>query len=322
MIWIAGIDEAGYGPTLGPLVISLASIEAPAALSAADGTDAVRHCLRSAVCRRPGRFRHRIPIDDSKRLYTPGQGIARLEESVLGCLAAIDGRVPATFDELLRRLGIEAPDRFDVWPWYRSRSLALPRAGELTTIQRYASALRSTLEHEGTRLRLHTNPVDETRFNAGVGEHGNKANALVAELLRLLRAVSPRGMVHDVRVDRLGGRVYYADLLREAYVDCEVRAVRESSKRSEYRVASLFRTMRFDFRQNGDRHEMLVALASMVSKYVRELFMEVFNTFWREHVDDVRPTAGYPVDAQRFLASIRSACASLGIEERDFVRSR
>lgn len=322
MIWIAGIDEAGYGPTLGPLVISLASVASASPIDGKDDADLIRNCLGTAVCRRPGRFRHRIPIDDSKRLYAPAQGVARLEESVLGCVAAIHGEAPATFDALLRVVGIEPPDRFDTRAWYRERSLALPRAGNLATIQRYAAAMKSALESAGMRLRLSTNPVDEARFNHGVREHGNKANALVAELLRLLDASAPSGVVQDVRVDRLGGRVYYADLLRDAYADAEVRAVRESSRRSQYQVASLFRTMRFDFRQNGDRHEMLVALASMVSKYVRELFMEVFNTFWKQHVDGVRPTAGYPVDAHRFLDSIRPTCASLGIEEREFVRSR
>ena len=38
----------------------------------------------------------------------------------------------------------------------------------------------------------------------------------------------------------------------------------------------------------------------MASKYLRELAMHALNDFWRQHVADLRPTAGYPVDALRF----------------------
>jgi hypothetical protein len=40
-----------------------------------------------------------------------------------------------------------------------------------------------------------------------------------------------------------------------------------------------------------------------------------FNRFWREHQPDLRPTAGYPGDAARFLNAIRTTLEKLGLRE-------
>jgi len=53
------------------------------------------------------------------------------------------------------------------------------------------------------------------------------------------------------------------------------------------------------FQPRADQSYFCVALASMVSKYLRELLMGEFNRFWQEHVPGLRPTAGYPTDAAR-----------------------
>ena len=47
--------------------------------------------------------------------------------------------------------------------------------------------------------------------------------------------------------------------------------------------------------------------ASMTSKYVRELAMELFNRFWQRHVPGLTPTKGYPEDAKRFRRDIARA---------------
>ena len=35
----------------------------------------------------------------------------------------------------------------------------------------------------------------------------------------------------------------------------------------------------------------------MASKYLRELAMRPFNEFWSRHVPELKPTAGYPLNA-------------------------
>jgi hypothetical protein len=65
-----------------------------------------------------------------------------------------------------------------------------------------------------------------------------------------------------------------------------------------------------------------VALASMVSKYVRELSMLLFNGFWAEYVPGLKPTAGYPGDSHRFRTDIAEAQLQLGIADSILWRNR
>ena len=86
MVILAGIDEAGYGPLLGPLVVSVAALEMPAELLRADLWD---H-LSKAVAKDKKGFNGRLLITDSKKAYTPSSGIAHLRRTVLSSLAVID----------------------------------------------------------------------------------------------------------------------------------------------------------------------------------------------------------------------------------------
>jgi hypothetical protein len=43
-----------------------------------------------------------------------------------------------------------------------------------------------------------------------------------------------------------------------------------------------------------------VAVASIVSKLVREHWMAGFNAYWLRRAPGLKPSAGYPVDASRF----------------------
>ncbi len=65
-----------------------------------------------------------------------------------------------------------------------------------------------------------------------------------------------------------------------------------------------------------------MAAASVVAKYLREACMAAFNRFWQGRRPDLKPTAGYPSDAKRFLAEIESDAASLGLERDAFWRCR
>ena len=69
------------------------------------------------------------------------------------------------------------------------------------------------------------------------------------------------------------------------------------------------------FQPRADAEHFSVALASMVSKYVREVLMGEFNRFWCEQVPGLKPTAGYPGDSRRFYDAIRPAAERLGIPE-------
>ena len=76
------------------------------------------------------------------------------------------------------------------------------------------------------------------------------------------------------------------------------------------------------FLTGAEDRSLPVALASMVSKYVRELFMELLNRWWAGRIEDLKPTAGYYADGQRFLRDIDQAIAAEGVDKSLLVRSR
>jgi ribonuclease HII len=85
MAWIIGIDEAGYGPNLGPLVMSAVAYKVPHETASANLWDV----LAQAACREVGDDDdEKIWINDSKQLYSTSKGTADLERNVLAVFAA------------------------------------------------------------------------------------------------------------------------------------------------------------------------------------------------------------------------------------------
>ena len=97
---------------------------------------------------------------------------------------------------------------------------------------------------------------------------------------------------------------------------------KKNSRKSVYRVEGLDRPVRITFMPKADVEHFTVALASILSKYVRELLMREFNRYWQTHVPGLKPTAGYPQDAGRFFAAIRPALLKMGLVERAVWRRR
>jgi ribonuclease HII len=61
-------------------------------------------------------------------------------------------------------------------------------------------------------------------------------------------------------------------------------------------------TVRFEIEADG-KH-LPTALASMIAKYTRELLMARFQAWFAARAPQIKPTAGYAKDGQRFWAEI------------------
>ncbi len=320
MAWIVGVDEAGYGPNLGPFVMTSVACRVPDCHGSADLWQLLQPAVRRATDADDGR----LLLDDSKRVYVK-RGIAGLERGILTTLAGANRSLPSTLAALLETWCPEDGDEIRREAWYRGTS-PLPLHLDADAWQTAASHFAQVgSENAINDWRLHAVLVCPSRFNELIEESGSKGHVLGDSLSRLLRALLgdlPGEDAASIFVDKHGGRNTYAAMLQHALPKGNVLTERESMANSTYRVQGLGRPLRLTFQPRADAEHLCVALASMASKYLRELLMLEFNRFWREHVPDLKPTAGYPVDAVRFLHAIRPTLAQLGLSEQSVWRRK
>jgi len=317
MPWVIGIDEAGYGPNLGPLVQSAVSVMLPE-------TDLAGWKTLRPVVRRCGDKSEswRMVIDDSKKVYTRG-GLEDLEFSVLMAIPLL----METFGSILP--GITLPwvrSELDQEAWFDANDV-IPATHDFDAV----FTARRNLGEKWTGLNAAFGPflsaISPTpRFNRICDESGSKATILsrgFVDLLGELLAELPRDeepMI--VTCDKQGGRNFYAGMIQEAFPEGWVIAELESALESRYRVELLNRPVTVTFRPRADGDSVAVAMASMLCKYLREICMRQFNRFWATHVPGIQPTAGYPVDAKRFFAEIQPAMQELGLTDEQVWRKK
>ncbi len=330
----AGIDEAGYGPTLGPLTTALTLFHVPEWDSSRKPPN-LWSLLRRAVCRTAAETRKgRIAINDSKQLKLPNSSAKRhplthLERGVLAFLAAeAPEHAPvATDEQLLAALGTTHAHL----PWYCGDPLDLPLSTTADHVRLLASQIdrarhRSGLSLVTARARL----LPEDLFNQRLKTMQSKAQvsfSLVEELLRELFRMTPEAIPDHVRIviDRQGGRTAYAEALARALPKAGVRTLAESTRASSYEITPprtspwAAATIRVLFTVDAEQDHLPVALASMAAKLLRELAMTRFNRHFGARISELKPTAGYATDARRWLEDARTA---LTAEERKLLVRR
>lgn len=317
----AGIDEAGYGPLLGPLVVALT------AFRDATPNRGLWHALQAAVRRNPTGASSRLPVADSKRLYQSGAGLAALETTALAFSAwNVGGDLPADGAAFLARHVTDTLPPTHRYPWYRCglTSLRLPLAADADAVRRAADRLRTVGARAGVELlHIAVAPLLEAEFSQRAERCASKARVLFelnVDLIDGLRALHD-GPLH-VLCDRHGGRNRYQELLAQAYPMQGVRVESEQRGRSRYALGSGPRAMVVSYEVGGEQKGMEVALASIFAKYTRELFIECLNRHFATRAASVRRTAGYYSDGQRFLDDLTAAGVLTADELRLLVRSR
>ena len=325
MSWRIGLDEAGYGPNLGPLVLASTACHVPDS-----APESLWKLLESCVRKREDADSGRLLIDDSKKVNEGRHGFRKLETGVHAVLASrLSETNPLGSPESLHTflssaaLGSSIEDLHRE-PWFDA-DFSLPVVAELAKITEIASLLA-----DATRVaELVWGPIclviiPTPKYNRLLDVWTVKSGVLATGVIALLSAVLdlPGDDPVDIAVDKLGGRHFYAPLINEAFPDGWTRVVREGPDLCEYIVYGLRREVRLRFEPRADGAHLNVALASMAAKYLREVCMLQFNRYWQSKVPGLKATAGYPVDAARYFRDIQAAMAADGVAQRDVWRAK
>ncbi len=318
MPFLIGTDEAGYGPNLGPLTMTgtLWNTNSP--------ETNLYQSLAQIVSDQPTRKSNsdKIFVADSKKVY--GGSIHNLELSVLALLYASTNQLPQSWRELVDLLcPSDSISLLGDQVWLVGKDLELPIVADREKIQSFAGQFQDVCATADVELlKIECVPVFPPQFNHQVDRFGNKATLLSTETLKIVRRLLNE-TADDVEVgcDKHGGRSKYAALLQEVLTDELVMIGTESLDVSDYSFRENERDIFIRFQAKGESF-LPTALASMVSKYMREVFMMLWNDFWKLKVPGLKPTKGYPVDAKRFKLEIAAAQLELGITDHAIWRKK
>lgn len=319
MALLVGIDEAGFGPILGPLVVSGCMFTGPLPELQSD----LWTVLRRSVCRTRRKQNGRLLITDSKKAHTQATGLRDLERSVLASLRVL-GHVPENVKQLLQVVSPDTLTRLDHYPWYQGLDRQpLENTDSDKTLTAHVLT-KDLADHDMALVAIHSLCLDVGTYNQQVRTVRNKARVLLSTSCRLIQVAWERVEYErlEIMVDRQGGRVHYRAALQQLFPSLEMRVLEENEKISRYRMTDGRRVMTLHFLVKADAQSLPVSLASMVSKWIRELLVLQINQYWRGFCHDLKPTAGYWQDGTRFIQEIRQRLPHIPFNETLFIRSR
>ena len=133
------MDEAGYGPNLGPLVVTVTAWDVPDDPRACDLWD----CFADVAANKYDP--QKLHIGDSKEVYSPAKGMAELERSVFAVMGLCFERLPQTLAELVEMLGGNWREFAAAEPWYNT-DLPLPLVIDPQTLSESVDRWRTCCE--------------------------------------------------------------------------------------------------------------------------------------------------------------------------------
>ena len=209
MAFLLGIDEAGYGPLLGPLVVSVTGFCVPDSLIKGD----LWQILSDSLGKRKKGLAGRLLVTDSKRAYSRSAGIAHLQRTVLAALTALGNR-PGNLTELINIICPESLPRLRQYQWYEGLD-SYQISSDSADISIAGNALKKNLAaNEMALLTIRSYVLDVAYYNHLVSSVKNKATVLFTAVATLMKEAFDNFTDDNLQiiVDRQGGRVNYTPI--------------------------------------------------------------------------------------------------------------
>lgn len=337
-ITLFGIDENGYGPRLGPLVVTGAAVVAPAGGRRLDspGENRRLHDLGARLAG-AGTF----GVRDSKQVFRGGpRDREKLEDIVLAFFLFAEGFLPSVSGDYLGRvLANGVADLAFPCPGPAARLVCLggrPLCLEPDRRHRLAgraAAIGTAFAAAGLAdFRVRSLAFCPALFNRAVtggpgpgwlsGAAGSKAALVTRGGLFLAAAAARDAGRFSVAAGKVGGTRDYRAPLAAFFPAGPVAPLEEGAAASRYLVRAAAGAGSIAYLRGAEEQSFLVALASLFGKYTRELFMDSINVRLDTPGADRRPASGYrdPVTA-RFIARSAGARVRACLPDHCFFRS-
>lgn len=306
---VAGIDEVGYGPILGPLVVASSIF-----LINENSEDDMWFRLQNSIGKTKKGLGSRLLVTDSKKAWSKNAKINQLERTTKAFINQLDLKGTISSSRLMSCITNDTTIQVKKYPWYRAAYNSI--IPEIST--GISNKLTNNMKQEGIEfIDFRCFCIDVEQYNLAVSFTGNKSTVVANLILKLIYQIISLATFYQankiiIYSDRLGGRTYYANLI-ERIPNYRLYEINEANKLSTYKLNKLISTtgrkkdLHIQFEVGADDKRFPVALASMAAKYIREKVMEHMNKYFKMLQPNLKPTAGYWMDGLRFLRDIEES---------------
>ncbi len=237
-MFFIGIDEAGYGPLLGPLVVGGVMLRCPCEPT----PDYLWRQMRGTLARKPGRKEARLVVCDSKLLSSRPDGLSMLETAAL-VATRMAGVEADSWRTMLAAFDPQVCEHLNCTPWDADGDLPLPHAATAGNLAIHTNAVRRAAERAGCTFEaIAATILPPVRYNQLLSRVDNKATVLwmattwvLNRLLQRAAAIDPTEPVVAI-LDRQGGRTDYRPSLVRSFEPLELTELEHAPERSRYRI--------------------------------------------------------------------------------------
>jgi ribonuclease HII len=301
---IIGIDENGLGPVLGPLLVTAVAFEAPSY----DANE-----FRKAS-------EEELFADDSKKVFSATK-LGFAETAVWAWLQKFNIAV-GTFHDLVSQIVLPMPVKRPCDPLFsfcEPSSTPLPCFATKKNLD-WSSKDSIALAQRGIRpVAVRSFALCPGAFNLATGgECGENKFALDFMLmLRLIEAVSSGRSDVLTLCGKVGSTRKYGPWFQRFFRGGLWTAEEETPEISTYLTSSMGR---MSFIRDGDASHMPISVASMVGKYLRELYMRDINASLKGQ--GIRPASGYRDKVtEQFIEKTEEKRKEIGLNNECFLRN-
>jgi ribonuclease HII len=305
--YVLGVDENGVGPRLGPMIVT-------SVLVRTDARGAKTMCA-------PARGKLAERAGDSKALVAFAD--ATLGEAWARAIVARQGGAPETQRELMRALFLDPEEELTRPCPTHHDDLCFSDRNEALTAD---AALVKECARDLERLAARGADVTRARVAVSCARRLNDAAALgrsrfdvdLEHMERLVLAAR-RDAGEDVLAlcGKVGGIDFYGGrfIHLSSYL---FSTIEEGRAASAYQIPGVGRVA---FTRDADAHHLVVGLASLVGKWVRDALMRRVTGWFRELDPDVADVSGYhdPATA-RFVDATRLVRRARKVDDDCFER--